>query len=324
MIGLFYGTRPEYIKLLPIISSLEARKVEFLLYQVQQHTNLLDGCAWHRKIIVEQHTKNRLNNISISIMKDGLVELDRVLVQGDTTTATAVALSAFHNNIPVHHVEAGLRTYDKKNPYPEEVNRRIISSIASVHYCPTDRDSKNLYDEGLGSDCIIITGNTVIDNLQGIFPTKSNTIIVTMHRRENQDDLDSWFRQIEKLAVNNSEYEFIFPMHPSPQVQKHRSIFNKVRVIDAVDHDTMLNLLASAYCVITDSGGIQEECSYFRKPCFVCRKVTERPCSGQILCSSPEALYNNFNKTSLSQLPTSTPFGDGKAGDRIAEHLQRY
>jgi UDP-N-acetylglucosamine 2-epimerase (non-hydrolysing) len=323
MIAIFYGTRPEYIKLVPVITALKERGLDYCLFQVRQHTDLLEGCDWDRQILVEEHSKNRLNNIFASVMSEGLRELDCVIVQGDTATAVAAALSAFNHNIPVHHVEAGLRTYDKKNPFPEEVNRRIISSLASVHYCPTVVDAGNLLDDGFRTDTIVITGNTVIDNLQGRKSSKGNTVIVTMHRRENQPTLSEWFENIERLALEHPEYDFVFPMHPSPEVQKHRDMFEHVRVIDPVDHETMLDMIASCRCVITDSGGIQEESSFFQKRCFVCRQVTERPCPGQMLCKTPVDLYNKFSTTFELDFEGSTPFGDGHAGEKIAEDIQR-
>lgn len=323
MIGIFYGTRPEYIKLVPIISALKERGMKYTLFQVRQHTDLLEGCDWDRQILVEEHSKNRLNNIFASVMSEGLRELDCVIVQGDTATAVAAALSAFNYNIPVHHVEAGLRTYDKKNPFPEEVNRRIISLVASVHYCPTEIDAGNLLDEGFRTDAILITGNTIIDNLQGRESTKGKTVVVTMHRRENQPNLKDWCEEIERLAYEHPDYDFVFLMHPSPQVQKHKGIFKTVQVIDAVDHETMLDMIASCQCVITDSGGVQEECSFFEKRCFVCRTVTERPCPGQVLCNTPEDLYNKFSINFELDFEGTTPFGDGHAGENIAEDLQR-
>jgi UDP-N-acetylglucosamine 2-epimerase (non-hydrolysing) len=323
MIGLFYGTRPEYIKILPVARALNDRNIEYELVQIRQHTDLIKDCEFDRTFRVYNGDINRLNNIFHTALDMDLKRYKHVVVQGDTSTATAIALSAFNQGVSVMHVEAGLRTYDKNNPYPEETNRRIISALASVHYCPTDFDEANLLNEGFRDDDIVITGNTVIDNLVGREATKSNTIVVTMHRRENQPHLREWFSQIEALACEHPDYEFIFPMHPSPQVQKHRDIFSKVRVIHPVDHETMLGMIASCHCAITDSGGIQEECSFFRKRCFVCRAVTERPCAGQALCKTPEVLHKKFNSDFKIEFDRPTPFGDGYAGEKIAEDIQR-
>ena len=324
MIGLFYGTRPEYIKLLPVVEELDAdSKTEYDLVQVRQHTNLIEGCKFDISFEVDEKGINRLNDIFHSALDIDLSKYKYVVVQGDTTTAAAIAISAFNQGVPVMHIEAGLRTYDKSNPFPEEINRRIISTIASVHYCPTDFDATNLIREGFGKDEIVMTGNTVIDNLRGRKATKSNTIVVTMHRRENHSHLREWFSQIEALACEHPDYEFIFPMHPSPQVQKHRSIFNKVRVVEAVNHEAMLDMIASCQCVITDSGGVQEECSFFRKICFVCRGVTERPCPGQVLCKTPKDLFDKFEENFRLEVSKPTPFGSGNAGEKIAKDIQR-
>ena len=323
MIGIFYGTRPEYIKVLPVVRALYDRDIDYELIQIRQHTDLIKDCEFDRTFRVYQGDVNRLNNIFHTALDMDLKRYKHVVVQGDTSTAAAVALSAFNQGVSVMHVEAGLRTYDKSNPYPEETNRRIISALASVHYCPTDFDEDNLLAEGFGDDDIVLTGNTVIDNLVGREATQSNTIVVTMHRRENQPHLREWFSQIEELACEHSDYEFVFPMHPSPEVQKHRDVFSKVRVIHPVDHETMLDMIASCHCVITDSGGIQEECSFFRKRCFVCRAVTERPCAGQALCKTPEILNKKFNSEFMVEFDRPTPFGDGHAGEKIAEDIQR-
>jgi UDP-N-acetylglucosamine 2-epimerase (non-hydrolysing) len=323
MIGLFYGTRPEYIKILPVARALNDRNIEYELVQIRQHTDLIKDCEFDRIFIVYNGDINRLNNIFHTALDMDLKLYKHVVVQGDTSTAAAVALSAFNQGVSVMHVEAGLRTYDKNNPYPEETNRRIISALASIHYCPTEFDVSNLLDEGFRDDEIVLTGNTVIDNLVDREATQSKTIVVTMHRRENQPHLREWFSQIEELACEHPEYEFVFPMHPSPAVQEHRGIFSKVRVIDPVDHEIMLDMIASCHCVITDSGGMQEECSFFKKRCFVCRAVTERPCAGQVLCKTPEILHNKFNTDFKIEFDQPTPFGDGHAGEKIAEDIQR-
>ena len=321
MIGLFYGTRPEYIKISPLIKEFKERGVEHTLFQVQQHRTLLEGCDYDFIIPVSE-SRNRLNSITISILLYPLpTNLDRVLVQGDTTTAMAVALNAFNNQIPVIHLEAGLRTYNKENPYPEEVNRRIISSLASTHYCPTVMDANHLFMEGYGSDKVVITGNTVLDTLRDITPSKGNEVLVTLHRRENQQDLVSWFGAIESLAINFPEYSFVFPMHPSPTVQEHKNIFKSVTVCDPIPFDEMKERLAACALTITDSGGIQEECSFFKKVCFVCRKVTERPSEGGILCPTPEKLIEEFTINHNLEVTEDCPFGDGYAAKKITESI---
>jgi len=195
MIALFYGTRPEYIKLKPIMESLDKRLIKYKVVQVCQHTDLIKDCKYDEEIKIYNLISNRLNDIICSILSHSEVFLGckYVLVQGDTTTALAVALSAFNNKVPVIHVEAGMRTYDKNNPYPEEVNRRIISSMASIHYCATSNEKQYLINEGFDEDSIKVTGNTVIDNLKNIKIKKTNKIILTLHRRENHDKIKECF-----------------------------------------------------------------------------------------------------------------------------------
>jgi len=319
MIGLFYGTRPEYIKLLPLLEALDDRGINYLLYQVTQHTDLIDNCAFDKTIKIGSMEGNRLNNIIMSIMPYRFENLDYVLVQGDTTTAAAVAISAFHQRIPVMHLEAGMRTYDKENPYPEEVNRRIISSIATIHYCPTVVEKAFLIREGFFRDDILVTGNTIIDNLRGMESFRTNKVLVTLHRRENHERMGDWFYAIESLAKENPEYKFIFPMHPNPKVQKYRNMLRAVQVCDPLVYDDMKEIIASCAAIITDSGGIQEEASYFKKPCFVCRLTTERPSQGSYLCSTPQKLRSTFSLDKVVRI--ETPFGDGNAGEKIAEDI---
>jgi len=321
MIGLFYGTRPEYIKIAPLVEEFKEKAIDYTLFQVQQHSSLLEGCDYDFVIPIFS-SGNRLNSITISILLYPLpTNLDRVLVQGDTTTAMAVALNAFNNQIPVIHLEAGLRTYDKQNPYPEEVNRRIISSLASIHYCPTITDAKNLMREGYGNDKIVVTGNTVIDTLRDITPSDGKEVLITLHRRENQHNLNSWFVAIEALARNFPEYSFVFPMHPSPAVQEHKKVFKNVKVCDPIPFEEMKERLAACALTITDSGGIQEECSFFKKVCFVCREVTERPSKSGIICPTPEKLIEEFTENHKLKITEECPFGDGYAARKITQDI---
>lgn len=325
MIGIFYGTRPEYIKMLPIIDQLRKQRTPFILFQVQQHTNLIEDCPFDVKLKVNNKTSNRLNDIFVSILEQdkSFKDLSHALVQGDTTTAAAVALTAFNLGIKVLHVEAGLRTYSKTDPYPEEINRRIISSLASVHYCPTQRDKDNLEQERFTEDEILVTGNTVIDNLVGREASKTNTVLVTMHRRENHAKLREWFTAIESIAKRYTEFNFVFPMHPNPTITKHKEVFEAVKVIDPLPHEKLLDLLSSCAAVITDSGGIIEESSFFNKRCYVCRKHSERWSTNMLLCPSAIELERMFDYCKDYTQEAETPFGNGKAGEKIAKDIQR-
>jgi UDP-N-acetylglucosamine 2-epimerase (non-hydrolysing) len=321
-----YGTRPEFIKIKPIVEELKRRKLNYKLVQIGQHTTLL-GEEFHEKVVVfEEEGSNRLDCIVRSILSSFFLSasITHVLVQGDTTTSLGVALAAFHRNIPIIHLEAGLRTYDKDAPYPEEVNRRMISAMASVHLCPTARDKQNLFGEKFRDDEIFVTGNTVIDNIVGHSTSKNKEVIITMHRRENQARLGEWFSAIEDLSFKYGSYSYIFPMHPSPKVQRHRNVFKNVKVCEPFSYNEMKERLAACELVITDSGGIQEECSYFKKVCFVCRNITERPSYGSIMCPSPADLINNFGIYRAVSVTEECPFGDGNAAIKIADIIENF
>jgi len=323
-----FGTRPEWLKVKPLIEEFMRHGEMPVLLYVGQH-EYIDFGQLHPQIIKVHHGPNRLDAILYSVISTGLWEQNKdvthVLVQGDTTTAMAVALSAFHHKKAVIHMEAGLRTYDNDNPWPEEANRRIISQVASIHLCPTAVNSCNLELEGVNGD-IYVVGNTSIDNLKEYKEhcEYGNTVVVTMHRRENHPLMKEWFTEIDKLAYMNPALQFIIPIHPNPEVKKHASILKHVKVIDPLHHPEMLTLLTQARMVITDSGGIQEECSYFNKLCFVCRKKTERPeAESTVMVRRPQDLHDlfwdNFHNYKLD-LPC--PYGDGHAAEEIYKILK--
>jgi UDP-N-acetylglucosamine 2-epimerase len=258
----------------------------------------------------------------MNIPDEFLKNVTYILVQGDTTSVTGLALSALHRQIPVIHLEAGLRTYDTENPYPEENNRRIVSTIAKIHLCPTELNRQNLESEHTLGD-IYVVGNTVLDNLIH-YKDKceyTNKVLVTLHRRENHEQIDVWFNKINNLAKENPELEFILPIHPNPNVLKHRDILSDVTVIDPLTHSDLLELLVKTKMVITDSGGLQEECSFFNKKCLVCRKVTERPesiGSSSYLINEPIDLKPIFDtQIKTYQINVKSPYGDGYASKKI-------
>jgi UDP-N-acetylglucosamine 2-epimerase (non-hydrolysing) len=252
---------------------------------------------------------------------------DYVLVQGDTATAFACALAAFNLKIKVIHLEAGLRTKDLDNPYPEEGYRQMISRIASINLCPTTLASQNLKDEGIGNAHVV--GNTVLDNLIKYKGSESygNKVLVTLHRRENHNTMDQWFRSLDAIAKQYKEdLEFILPIHPNPNVSKHKSILQHVNVVEPLSHDDTMKLLTECKFCITDSGGIQEEASFFNKKAIVCRKNTERQeaiMSGHVvLCTKPSDLFSNVEDMLRNyRVDNSCPFGDGKSSEKIKELL---
>jgi UDP-N-acetylglucosamine 2-epimerase len=327
MILMAFGTRPEYIKIKPLIKEMEG-KIPFKLLFTGQHVDLLANVKDQDVIKLEiQDGSNRLDSIVSSIMnQDHIFEgIDAVLVQGDTTSVFAIALAAFHRRIKVIHLEAGLRTYDKENPYPEEFNRQAVSRIADIHLCPTPDAAFNLSKE-LVRGSIHVVGNTVLDNLTHLRPTRDNTVVITMHRRENHKKMNRWFKALDHIAKTFShEYRFVLPIHPNPNVQKHRHLLKHVEVIDPVPYGEFLEMLAACSYVITDSGGLQEETSFLRKRSIVCRKTTERP-EGlgefSILCHEPEQLFEMFESIRHTSEPKGRcPYGDGQSAEKIVNIL---
>lgn len=325
MLQVCFGTRPEYIKLKPIMKELRINNIDYKSYYIGQHKHLLEDCTSYNQFIrISDSTGNRLNDIVTSCLNVQLnPNIKGLIVQGDTSSAMAMALNAFHNRIPVMHIEAGLRTY-KDTPYPEEANRKIISSIASYHFAPTTRAIENLMNEGIDEEKIFLTGNTALDNLIDYKTSKTNVVPITMHRRENLENMTEWFEALESLAEKNPGHLFVFPMHPNPGVQKYRDIFKKVLVTTPLDYESMIELIASSALVITDSGGIQEECSFFNKWCLVCRTSTERPCNTSIIVNQPNKIEENFNYYKDKPSPHQEfPFGDGTASKTIVEIIKR-
>lgn len=323
MILLCYGTRPEWIKIKPLIEEFKKNNYPYKILFTGQQEHI--GQFEYNYNVKIQDGNNRLDSIIKSLM-DVLPlfsePITHILVQGDTTSALALTLSAFHNGIKVIHLEAGLRTYDRENPYPEEINRRIISQIADIHLCPTEQAQKNLINEKIYTESYVV-GNTVIDNLLSYKDKCKYTdrILVTLHRRENHHWMDKWFIELESLAKQYSEFTFILPIHPNPNVQKHKHLLENVVVIDPLPYEKMLDLLTMSRLVITDSGGLQEECSFFNKKCLVCRKVTERPeALGQssFMVESPEKLNEIFiTHIDNYEINYECPFGDGHSAEKI-------
>lgn len=331
MILLSYGTRPEFIKIKPLINKFNTEVFPYKTLFTGQHADLLTEFKPDYSIDIDNGL-NRLDSIVQSIMnvlpkikeKD---DISHVLVQGDTASVMAVALSAFNNEIKVIHLEAGLRTYDNNNPKPEEQYRRLVSQITDIHLCPTTLSRDNLENERILGEKYVV-GNTVLDNL--VLHKEeceyTNKILVTLHRRENHEQIAEWFTEIDKLAKEYPEYEFILPLHHNPNVKKHRGLLKHVNVIEPLPYNELLNLLIKTRLVITDSGGIQEECSFFNKVCLTCRKVTERPEAigeSTFMVENPEKLMEMFREHILSYRVNSVcPFGDGNSSDKILKILK--
>lgn len=332
MILIAYGTRPEYIKIKPLIDEMSRVGIEYRTLFTGQHTTLIGD---HQPDFTYEMTNldnNRLNSIVANCLKvpdmvfNGVTHL---LVQGDTSSVTGLALNALHRKIKVIHLEAGLRTNDYDNPYPEENNRRIVSTIASIHLCPTEYNKDNLEKENILGD-IHVVGNTVLDSIVE-YRNKikyEDKVLVTLHRRENHDEMHLWFEEVNKLAKDFPFLEFILPLHPNPNVQKHKDILTNVKVVDPMDREELIKLLSEVKMVITDSGGIQEECSFLRKKCLVCRKITERPESltdTSMMVKTPDKLRSHFEYAMARYNLTFSfdcPFGDGHASRKICQILK--
>jgi UDP-N-acetylglucosamine 2-epimerase (non-hydrolysing) len=273
-IAIIIGTRPEYIK-----CNILFRYDIFVPIYVQQHTDLLHDISCNNIIKVDNNSDNRLNNIIISILKSNIFEekWDAIMVQGDTVVALAGAICAFNTNIKLIHLESGLRTYNLNHPWPEEGYRRMIDSITNIALCPSKSSLDNLNRENFKGKAYIV-GNTSIDAITqyNLSPSINNTIIITLHRRENWNVMKDLFIAIEYLANKYIDYNFIFPMHPNPLIQQYKYIFKKVNVINSLSHIDMCKLISECNCIISDSGGIQEEAAFMGKLVYCCRETTER------------------------------------------------
>ncbi len=326
MILYCYGTRPEYIKIKKLIS-LSGNIPHKVLYTAQ-HKDIVLG-DFDFKLDIENGL-NRLDTIVSSILSDGINEclqgIDYVLVQGDTASAFALALAAFHRGIKVIHLEAGLRTYDKMNPYPEESYRQFVSRIADIHLCPTVTNANNLHDEKVGGE-IYIVGNTVLDNLDKENLSYDNIVLVTLHRRENHEEMGNWFKEIDSIASRYPELRFILPIHPNPMVKKHKHLLQNVEVVEPMNHNQFIETMKRCKLLISDSGGVQEEASFFNKKVIVSRKVTERTESLNIhsyLCPTHNELSLLFDRLIYDyKVDYECPYGDGFSSEKIIKILEQ-
>lgn len=360
LIAVLYGTRPEAIKLFPVLKALEgvdwARTIRIAS---GQHSDMLDEILNPLGITPDvQIDLHRKSHELSDLFARALVEIASVLqrtrpaallIQGDTTTAVAGAVAAFHEGIPVAHVEAGLRTGDLSQPFPEEANRRIISTVAAVHFAPTETARANLLKEGVANDRVHVTGNTVVDALHLMQASKafasaidarrdataSRTILVTLHRRENWGEpLRESCLGLADVIDRFEDVELLFPMHKNPRIREivlpvlgHRP---RARLVEPVGYLQFLRYLSTCDLVVTDSGGIQEEAPSFGCRAIVLREVTERPEAVDAgyarLCVPRRAdVYRTVSEwlTSTPDLRSRpNPFGDGRAAQRIVRALK--
>ncbi len=328
-----YGTRPEWIKIKPLLNRFKQEGIRYDVLNVRQHTNLLEDTSEVNYVLdikSETSNSNRLDNIIAnitSIPSEAFLEKTHVLVQGDTATALMCAMAAFHRKIPVIHLEAGLRTRDKENPYPEEVYRQMISRIADIHLAPTSTNMSNLNDEYVSGRYFKV-GNTVLDNLLQFREQieYGNEVLITLHRRENHDQISEWFDVISNIALRNNDITYTLPIHPNPNVKKHIDRLKGVNVIDPIPYDIFIQRLLKCRYIISDSGGIQEEASFLGKRVIVCRKITERPETVGLtsaLCNSPNDLYALENEIRNNyKIEPNDIYGSGHSSADIVRILK--
>lgn len=345
MILIAYGTRPEIIKLFPVIHELKAKGYPFKTLFTGQQTDLYEDV----KDLVPTpdfsfagsfRGRGKHNTLGMSFIKicEASERLfvshpfDVVVVQGDTTTAWALAQMAFYNGIKVSHVEAGLRTFDLQNPFPEELNRTLIGQVAHFNLAPTELAKENLLK--LGARNVYVTGNTIVDAVNyfkkrlALKTYRSNQVLVTLHRRENHAIMDRLFDELDNVAVNHPDLDFILPIHPNPNVNMHRERLKagNVRVIQPVGYPDMLKLMSRARFMISDSGGIQEEATCFNKKVIIVRKVTERPEVVEmglgILAGQEIGKHIEWAKVPPGS-PSKSPYGKGDAAKKIVRILSQ-
>ena len=329
-----YGTRPEIIKLAPIINVLKNTKIDFKTIFTGQHTDLYNDVKdlipepnYHLGIMKHNQT---LNDILVNISK-GFTKIlksenpDIVIVQGDTSTVLTCALNAYYENIDIGHVEAGLRSHNLQSPYPEEGNRQIVSRIATYNWAPTEIAYNNLTKENISN--IFLTGNTIVDacRMYNYKIKYNNKVLVTLHRRENfGNKIIKLFKELNYLATNNKQLKFIFPMHPNPNIQKHKHLLTEIKIIKPLKYKDLLKLLSEVNFVISDSGGIQEECASFNKKILVCRDNTERPegVNAGFAKIIGTDIINNFEWANKNcRWEGNNPYGNGDAAKKIIQSL---
>ncbi|MDO3695131.1 UDP-N-acetylglucosamine 2-epimerase (non-hydrolyzing) [Wenyingzhuangia sp. chi5] len=360
-----FGTRPEAIKMAPLVKELyQHSEFDTKVCVTAQHREMLDQVLAFFKIIPDydlglmkaNQTLNQLSARILTAIDEVLVDFepDLVLVHGDTSTSSMVALASFHRGIKVGHVEAGLRTYNKRAPFPEEINRQITGRLADVHFAPTKQSAQNLINEGVNSKSVYITGNTVIDALlwgihhvnehrediqeiKEFIKKNQKLIVVTGHRRENFGDKFYEFCSALKELADRKDVQLIYPVHLNPNVQKvvYDTLGNhsNILLIAPLDYEAFIWLLNQSYLIITDSGGVQEEAPSLKKPVLVTRDVTERQeavAQGTVklvgtdknkILKEAFILLDN-QETYQNMIGNKNPYGDGTASKQIAKALK--
>lgn len=357
---LIFGTRPEAIKMCPLVNVLKARPEDFdvVVTVTGQHREMLQQVLGVFDVLPDHNLDimkpgQTLFDVTCGVLTrlKSVLESERpdtVLVHGDTTTSFAAALACFYLQIPVGHVEAGLRTHDIYSPWPEEFNRQAVDIVARWYFAPTEQSKKNLLDEGKPDDRIWVTGNTGIDALRTTvregysdpeldWAQGSRLILITAHRRENLGEpMHRMFRAIRRVMEEHPDTKAIYPVHMNPKVRAaaHAELdgFDRLRIIEPLDALDFHNYMARSYLVLTDSGGIQEEAPSLGKPVLVMRDTTERPegmAAGtlKLVGTDEGVIYREFSRLLsdpeeyAAMSHASNPYGDGHASERIADVL---
>ena len=360
-IMLVFGTRPEAIKMCPLVNELKVRKnLNITVCVTGQHRQMLDQVLeafgvtpdFDLSIMKEKQTLFDITTGILGGIREVLEQVrpDVVLVHGDTSTTFATALACFYMQIPVGHVEAGLRTYNIHSPYPEEFNRQAVSIISRFNFAPTELSRENLLKEGKDAETIYVTGNTAIDALKTTvradythpeleWAGDSRLIMITAHRRENLGEpMKNMFRAIRRVMDEHPDVKAIYPIHMNPLVRQTADEIlggeERIRIIEPLEVLDFHNFLARSYMILTDSGGIQEEAPSLGKPVLVMRDTTERPegiAAGtlKLVGTDEEVIYQNFkllleDPNEYARMSNaSNPYGDGFACRRIADILEK-
>lgn len=354
-----FGTRPETIKMAPVVKELQGRKeIETIVCVTAQHRQMLDQVL-HTFDIKPDYDLNimkqgqTLTDITVNVLK-GIEEViikekpDIVLVHGDTTTTFAGALAAFYQQVAVGHVEAGLRTYNKYSPFPEEANRQFVGVVSDMNFVPTEKSKANLLQEKKDPSTIYVTGNTVIDALKTTvkedyshevieWSKGSRLILLTAHRRENLGEpMQHMFKAIRRVVDEYEDVKVVYPVHMNPLVvaaaKEHFGDCDRVKLIEPLDVFDFHNIMNKTYLILTDSGGVQEEAPSLGKPVIVLRDTTERPEGVEagtlkLAGTNEENIYNILNdllsneKEYERMSKASNPYGDGFASKRIVDEI---
>lgn len=358
-----FGTRPEAIKMAPLVLELNKRDSEFesIVTVTAQHREMLDQVLeifkitpdYDLNIMKQKQTLVEITNRTLEgldkIMKE--VQPDIVLVHGDTSTTFAASLAAFYNQITIGHVEAGLRTWNKYSPFPEEMNRQLTGVMTDLHFSPTEKSKQNLLDENKPEERIFVTGNTAIDALKTTVDKSyshpilekigsNRLVLMTAHRRENLgENMQQMFRAIKRLVETHDDIHVVYPVHLNPVVQQTADEIlgnhDRIQLIKPLDVVDFHNFAANSHLILTDSGGVQEEAPSLGVPVLVLRDTTERP-EGieagtlKLAGTDEDTIFNLANKLLTDQMEYETmakaqnPYGDGEASRRIADEIKNY